>query len=51
MYTRRGVVDVRFDDCDNTLAGSSKFTHNSYNHSDKLQEHSSYHYEAVYLQH
>ena len=36
MYTRRGRVAVHFDTCDNTLAGNSDFTYNTYNCSKKV---------------
>ena len=36
MYVGRGVVAVYYHDRDNTLASSGKYTHNAYNHSDKL---------------
>ena len=36
MYARRGVVAVFYHDHDNTLAGSGKYTHNAYNHLNKV---------------
>ena len=36
MYARRGVLAIHFNDRDNTLTGSSKFTYNAYNHSNKV---------------
>ena len=34
---QRGVVAVYYDDRDNTLAGSSKYTQNAYNRSNKVK--------------
>ena len=36
MYARRGVVTVYYHNRDNTLLGSSKYTHNAYNHLNKV---------------
>ena len=30
MFAKKGMVAVHFDDHDNTLAGSGKFTYNAY---------------------
>ena len=51
MYTRRGMVTVQFNDGDNTLAGSGKFTYKA-TISNKLRwktarKHTSYYYEIV----
>ena len=34
---RRGMVIVYYHNGDNTLAGSSKYSHNAYNHSNKVE--------------
>ena len=36
MYTWRGMDAVYYHNHDNTLAGSGKYTHNAYNHSNKV---------------
>ena len=36
MYATRGMVAVYYHNRDNTLAGSGKYTHNTYNCSNKV---------------